>query len=100
MANPKQPSTPMRNPTTPLTKVIGGAIINTRSPIANVAEQVAAAHKQADDELAHRLALNVLGDPGDPLANKINSIIPERVTRQGERYTNPAHNTGKKDVPG
>lgn len=37
--------------------------------------------QQAADELNARLGMNIKGDAADPLANKINSVIPNRVTR-------------------
>jgi len=58
------------------------------SPIRTVAEAVAAEHKKADDELARRMMLDVLGDPGDPLKAAIEKVIPERVDRQGNRTSN------------
>jgi hypothetical protein len=58
------------------------------SPLKNAIEALAAEHKKADDELAHRLAMNVLGEPGDPLKEAIEKVIPERVDRQGNRGPN------------
>jgi hypothetical protein len=50
--------------------------------------QLAAEHKRADDELAHRMAMNVLGDPGDPLKAAIEKVIPGRVDINGKLGSN------------
>lgn len=83
------PTKPLRNPTTPTTKAVPGAIINTQHPVASVAEMVAREHKAADDSLAHRLAMNVLGESGDPLKAAIEKAIPERVDVAGRVQVNP-----------
>jgi hypothetical protein len=83
------PTKPIRNPTKPSTVAVGGSIINARHPMASVAEGVARAHAQADKELSDRMHMNVHGEAGDPLAAKIDSIIPQRVTRSGVHYDNP-----------
>lgn len=64
------------------------------SPIRAVAEEVAREHKKADDSLAHRLAMNVLGLTEDPIKAAIEKVIPERIDIQGVRPINPL-----KEVP-
>lgn len=60
-----------------------GTTLTPTSPIQAVAEAVAAARKTADDELAHRLAMDVLGEPGDPLKAVVEKAIPGRVDVHG-----------------
>lgn len=56
---------------------------NPTKPAASVAEEVAKAHKAADDELMHRMSMNVLGVATDPLKAAIEKSIPERVDIHG-----------------
>jgi hypothetical protein len=58
------------------------------NPIRSVAEAVAQEHKRADDSLAHRLAMDVLGLTDDPLKSAIERAIPERVDIHGNRGSN------------
>lgn len=58
------------------------------NPIQAVVAEVAGAAKRRDDELAHRMAMDVLGLADDPLKAAIEKVIPERVDRQGNRRPN------------
>ena len=58
------------------------------TPIRAVVEAVAQEHKRADDSLAHRLAMDVLGLTDDPLKAAIEKVIPERVDIHGNRGSN------------
>lgn len=58
------------------------------NPMRAIAEEVAREHKKADDSLAHRLALDVLGLTDDPLKAAIEKAIPERVDIKGNRGSN------------
>ena len=53
------------------------------NPNRAIAEAVAQEHKRANDSLAHRLAMNVLGLTDDPLKAKIETMIPESVDMRG-----------------
>lgn len=53
------------------------------TPIRAVVEAVAQEHKRADDSLAHRLAMDVLGLTADPIKAAIEKVIPESVDRRG-----------------
>src|SRR5664280_856364 len=53
------------------------------NPNRAVAEAVAQEHKRADDSLAHRLAMDVLGLTDDPLKAAIEKMIPESVDGRG-----------------
>lgn len=61
---------------------------NLTNPISTVIERLAAERKRAEDELAHRMAMDVLGIPDDPLKAAIEKVIPERVDLQGNRSKN------------
>jgi hypothetical protein len=58
------------------------------NPIRATVEEVAREQKRADDSLAHRLAMKVLGLPDDPLKAAIEKVIPERVDVRGNRGSN------------
>jgi len=49
------------------------------------------ASELAKKELVERLGMDVKGDPNDPLANKVNSVIPLRVVRddKGMQHIGP-----------
>jgi len=55
----------------------------------SVAETVAREQKRIEDEVAHRMAMNVLGDPGDPLKAAIEKVIPGRVDVKGNLTKGP-----------
>ena len=55
-----------------------------------VAEVVAAERKKADDELGHRMAMDVLGLADDPLKAAIEKTIPSRVDVFGRLTKDPA----------
>jgi hypothetical protein len=59
------------------------------TPIRSVAEAVAQEHKRADDSLAHRLAINVLGLTDDPLKATIEKVVTSRVDIQGKLTKGP-----------
>jgi hypothetical protein len=54
-----------------------------------VAEAVAAERKKADDENAHRMAMNVLGLADDPLKAAVEKVIPGRVDIFGRLTKDP-----------
>lgn len=85
MANPGKPS--LTTPKIPT------------SPNRAVAEAVAQEHKRADDSLAHRLAMNVLGLTDDPIKAAIEKVIPERVDMQGNRPINPLKEVPERAFP-
>ena len=69
------------------------------SPIRAIAEEVAREHKKADDSLAHRLAMDVLGETSDPLKAAIEKVIPERVDIHGNRPVNPLKEVPERAFP-
>ena len=69
------------------------------NPIRATAEAVAQEHKRADDSLAHRLAMNVLGETGDPIKAAIEKVMPERVDMQGNRPVNPLKEVPERSFP-
>jgi hypothetical protein len=69
------------------------------SPIRAVVEAIAKEHKRADDSLAHRLAMNVLGLTDDPIKAAIEKVIPERVDMQGRRPINPLKEVPERSFP-
>lgn len=82
MASPAKPSlTPMKNPTKVTTPPQGRH--------ESIAEAIAREHKKADDELGHRMAMNVLGEPGDPLKAAIEKAITGRVDIFGKLTKGP-----------
>ena len=60
-----------------------------KNPIKKVVEEIAAAHKKAENELAHRMAMDVLGEPGDPLKAAIEKAVTSRVDVQGKLTKGP-----------
>ena len=58
-------------------------------PIRAIVETVAREHKRADDSLAHRLAMNVLGLADDPLKAAVEKVIPGRVDIYGKLTKDP-----------
>ena len=69
------------------------------NPIRVLAETVAQEHKRADDSLAHRLAMNVLGETNDPIKAAIEKVIPERVDIHGNRPINPLKEVPERSLP-
>lgn len=59
------------------------------TPIRAVAEAVAQEHKRADDSLAHRLAMNALGEIGDPLKAAVEKAVTSRVDVYGKLTKGP-----------
>ena len=59
------------------------------SPIRAIAEEVAREQKKVDDSLAHRLAMNVLGEADDPLKAAVEKMIPGRVDVFGKLTKDP-----------
>lgn len=85
MANPGRPSL-----TTP--KIL-------TNPIRAVVEEIAREQKKADDSLAHRMAMDVLGLTNDPLKAAIEKAIPERVDIHGNRPINPLKEVPERAFP-
>jgi len=56
-------------------------------------EALAADVKKRDDELGHRMAMDVLGLQDDPLRKAIERVIPERVDIHGRRSSNKDRGT-------
>ena len=56
-------------------------------------EALAADVKKRDDELGHRMAMDVLGLQDDPLRKAIERVIPERVDIHGRRGSNKDRGT-------
>ena len=59
------------------------------SPIRAVVEAVAQEHKRADDSLAHRLAMDVLGLTSDPLKGAVEKAVTSRVDIYGKLTKGP-----------
>jgi hypothetical protein len=55
----------------------------------SVAEAVAREHKRLDDELAHRMAMNVFGLADDPLKAAIEKAVTGRVDVKGNLTKGP-----------
>lgn len=59
------------------------------TPIRAIAEVVAQEHKRADDSLAHRLAIDVLGLADDPLKAAVEKAVTSRVDIHGKLTKGP-----------
>lgn len=81
----RPPLTPMRNPVSTTAKPPTAS----HHPHQSVVEALATERKRADDELAHRLAMNVLGLADDPLKAGIEKVIPGRVDVFGNLTKGP-----------
>jgi hypothetical protein len=69
------------------------------SPNRAVVEEIAREQKRADDSLAHRMAMDVLGLTDDPLKAAIEKVIPERVDIHGNRPINPLKEVPERAFP-
>ena len=54
-----------------------------------IPEQVADAQKKADDEVGHRMAMNVLGLADDPLKAVVEKAVTSRVDIHGKLTKGP-----------
>jgi len=81
--DPIKSSTPMRNPFT--RKKRETAPVDPHS----IAEALAREQKRLDDELGHRMAMNALGEVGDPLKAAVEKAIPARVDLFGKLTKDP-----------
>ena len=63
-------------------------MIRPEDPHKSVIDELAAEQRKTEGELAHRMAMDVLGLQDDPLRKAIERVIPERVDIHGRRSSN------------